>query len=98
MYAVEVADYFSRTNGDVETWSFGAAPAEERERHPPFEIPRFHRTLGDWVGMIRAARFNIESLQEPVADEETAERFPDVADTRVTPIFLQLRLRKDGAR
>lgn len=81
----------------METWSFGAAPAEERERYAPFEVPRFHRTLGDWVGMIRAARFNIESLQEPVADEATAERFPDVANIRVTPILLQIRVRKDSA-
>lgn len=97
VYGVEVADYFRRTNGDVETWSFGAAPSEERERHAPFEVPRFHRTLGDWVGMIHAAGFHIEGLQEPVADEATAERFPDVADTRVTPIFLQFRVRKSGA-
>ncbi len=94
VYAIEVADYFRRTDGDVETWTFGAAPPEERERHAPFEVPRFHRTLGDWVDMIIGAGFSIESLQEPMADQEQAERFPDVADTRVTPIFLHFRVRK----
>lgn len=95
-YAIEVADYFRRTNGNVETWSFGAAPAEVRERHAPFEVPRFHRTLGDWFNMIQTSGFKIESLEEPVADVQTAEKFPDVADTRVTPLFLQLRLRKES--
>ncbi|WP_216825737.1 class I SAM-dependent methyltransferase [Ruegeria sp. EL01] len=94
VYAIEVADYFHRTNGDVETWSFGAAPEEERGRYAPFEVPRFHRTLSDWVGMIHEAGFQIESLHEPVADEETAKKYPEVADTRVTPLFLLLRVRK----
>jgi len=98
VYAVEVADYFNRTDGEIETWTFGAAPVEKRDRHAPFEVPRFHRTLGDWVDMIHDAGFRIESLREPTADEKTAEMFPDVADTRVTPIFLQFRVRKAAAR
>ena len=94
VYAVEVADYFRRTDGEIDTWTFGAAPPEEQAKHPPFNVPRFHRTLSDWVGMIQSAGFVIEAVQEPMADEETAAKFPDVADTRVTPIFLHFRVRK----
>ncbi len=44
--------------------------------------------------MIRTAGFAIECLEEPMADLKTAEAHPGVADTRVAPLFLQLRLRK----
>ncbi len=95
VYAIEIADYFNRTHGDIETWTFGAAPAAERARHPPFRVPRYHRTLGDWVSMILAVGFRIEALSEPMADERTAKECPDVADTRVAPLFLHLRARKE---
>ena len=94
VYGIQLADYFKRTNGEVETSTFGAAPAEERARHEPFRVPRFHRTLGDWMMMLIDTGFNIEAVTEPMADLETAERFPDVADTRVTPVFLHIRARK----
>ncbi|GAB5387800.1 MAG: class I SAM-dependent methyltransferase [Alphaproteobacteria bacterium] len=93
-YAIEVGDYYRRTDGEVESWLFGAAPPEEREKHPDFNIPRFHRTLSDWVAMLTEAGFMLEALQEPKADEDTARAVPDVADTRITPLFLHLRLRK----
>ncbi|MEM9046924.1 MAG: SAM-dependent methyltransferase, partial [Pseudomonadota bacterium] len=91
---VLVADYFRRTDGEVETWTFNSASEELRTKHPPFNVPRFHRTLSDWVAMITRAGFTIEALQEPMADEATAKAVPNVADTRITPIFLHFRLRK----
>lgn len=96
VYAVEVADYFRRTDGEVETWTFGAAPADVKERHDPFQVPRFHRTLTDWVDMIGQAGFTIETIGEPMADEQSARDHPAVADTRVTPLFLHIRVRKTG--
>ncbi len=96
VYAVMVGDYFRRTEGELETWTFGAAPAEERDRHPPFKVPRFHRTLSDWISMILDAGFLIEKAQEPMADAETARRHPGVADQRVAPLFLHFRVRKPG--
>jgi hypothetical protein len=44
--------------------------------------------------MIVAAGFVLEALVEPMADEATTERVPEVADTRIAPIFLHLRVRK----
>jgi len=92
--AVEIADYFRETNGDVETWIFSSIPAEERANVRAFTVPRFHRTLSSWVGMIVAAGFTIEALNEPMADEATAAAVPTVADTRIAPLFLHFQLRK----
>jgi SAM-dependent methyltransferase len=95
--AVEVARYFDGTDGEVESWWFGSVPAEERERVPPFRVPRFHRTLSAWVEFIVAAGLVIETLTEPRADIDTAEAEPEVADTRVAPIFLHVLVRKPGS-
>lgn len=94
--AVEVADYFDETDGRIETWLFSSIPTDERENVAPFRVPRFHRTLSSWVAIIVASGFSIEELREPMASEEAARRHPAVADTRVVPIFLHMRLRKPG--
>lgn len=91
---VEVAGYFDETDGRVETWLFSSIPADERENVAPFRVPRFHRTLSTWMSMLIGTGFLIEELREPMASVETARRHPMVADTRVVPMFLHLRLRK----
>lgn len=92
--AVEIADYFRETDGEIETWIFSSIPREERDTLTPFAIPRFHRTLTSWVEMIVSAGLAIEAFGEPMADEKTAAAEPTVADTRVAPIFLHIRARK----
>lgn len=94
--AIEVADYFEDTNGAVETWWFSTLPAEERSKVEPFRVPRFHRTLSDWVAMIVEAGLVIEAFGEPRATEAQADAEPVIADTRVAPIFLHVRARKPG--
>lgn len=93
-YALEVGDYFRRTEGEIESWTFGALPPAERAAVRRFEVPRFHRTLTEWVAAVVGAGFVLEALGEPMADEATAARFPAVADTRVAPLFLHVRARK----
>lgn len=78
----------------MESWWFGSVPAEEREKVAPFRVPRFHRTLSMWVDFIVKAGLIIEKFGEPRADIETAKAEPEVADTRVAPIFLHMRVRK----
>jgi SAM-dependent methyltransferase len=95
--AIEVGGYFSNVDGRVDRWWFSAVPAEERRRLPPFQEPRFHRTLSTWLNLVMAVGFMIEHLSEPCADEETAEAVPDVADTRIAPLFLHVRARKPPA-
>lgn len=92
--AVEVADYFSDAAGQIDTWWFSALPVAERASVAPFRIPRFHRTLSAWVAMSIGAGFAIEAMAEPCATEEEAAAEPVIADTRVTPLFLHVRLRK----
>jgi len=92
--AVEVARYFDATDGEVESWWFGSVPQDERARVAPFRVPRFHRTLSTWVDFVVEAGLIIEKLAEPRADIETAKAEPEVADTRIAPIFLHIRARK----
>ncbi len=92
--AVQVADYFDETDGRIERWLFSEIPAEERARLTPFSVPRFHRTLTSWVSMIVEAGLMIEAFGEPMASQEVALAEPVVADTRVAPIFLHIRVRK----
>ncbi|WP_419910660.1 class I SAM-dependent methyltransferase [Hoeflea sp.] len=89
--AVQVADYFNEVDGQVDTWLFSDIPEEERARLEPFTVPRFHRTLTSWVAMICGAGFVIQAFGEPRASDDTARKYPLVADTQVTPIFLHVR-------
>lgn len=92
--AIEVADYFAATDGQIDSWWFSALPQSERERVPPFRIPRFHRTLSQWIDNICLAGLVIEKLGEPHADPALARAEPVVEDTRVAPLFLHVRARK----
>lgn len=92
--AIEIADYFRETKGEIETWRFGGAPPDVRAEAIPFRVPRFHRTLSDWINLVVAAGFAVEHLHEPSTDEETARALPYLADTRVAPLFLHVRGRK----
>lgn len=93
-YALEVGRYFDRRDGEIERWTFSAAPPERRSAFPPFEIPRFYRTLSEWLNALADAGFIIERVAEPYADAETARRVPHVSDTRVAAYFLHVRCRK----
>ncbi len=92
--AVEVADYFSSNDGQIDTWCFSGLKEIDGKDIEPFRIPRFHRTLSQWVKIIRDAGLTINAFGEPMADEQTAGDFPQVAYTRVTPIFLHVLTRK----
>jgi ubiquinone/menaquinone biosynthesis C-methylase UbiE len=91
---IEIGRYFEPTNGHVNEWIFSNLPARERKRVEPFRTPMFHRTLSSWVDLICGAGFDIEKLGEPTASEEEAAAEPTVADTRVAPLFLHMRVRK----
>jgi hypothetical protein len=94
---LEVARYFDGTDGEVESWWFETVPEKERQKAAPFRVPRFHRTLSAWVDFTVGAGLVIEKMAEPRATPEVAEAEPVVADTRVAPIFLHLRVRKPGS-
>lgn len=89
--AIEVAGYFDRIDGLVETWCFSNLPPEERAELEPFKVPRFHRTLSEWVEMIVQAGLVIQKLGEPSASPDVARQFPMLADTRLAGLFLHIR-------
>lgn len=95
--AVEVAQYFDGIDGALDIWRFGAAPPEEKAAVEPFRVPRFHRTLSEWVALIVQAGLTIEHMAEPSASPEMARLHPYIADTRVAPLFLHIRVRKPAA-
>lgn len=94
--AIEVGRYFDGVDGEIETWRFGAAPAHVKADVAPFRVPRFHRTLSEWVAMIVATGLTIEHMGEPRVDAALAEAEPYLADTRIAPLFLHVRARKAG--
>jgi len=93
VHAIEVSDYFVENDGSVEEWTFGRAKRSGGIVEL-FRVPRFHRTLSRWLNLLIATGFTVEHLHEPMATSEEAARFPDIADTRVAPLFLHIRVRK----
>ena len=93
-YAVEVAGYFDHIDGKLDTFWFSELPEAERATTKPFRIPRFHRTLAHWIDTIRGAGLVLEKLVEPMASAETAAAEPVVADTRIVPLSMIVRVRK----
>jgi len=92
--ALLCGDYFIRQNGNIEQWIFGAAPDEEKDKYPPFKIPRFTMILSDWVNTLIKTGFRIEELCEPHPDEATVQKYPSVADAAIIAYFLIIRCRK----
>lgn len=85
---------FHRLDGEVDEWIFGAAPESVRAAARRFRIPRFTRTLAEWMNALLDVGFVLDRFDEPRADEETAARVPSVADTRIVAYFLIVRVRK----
>ncbi len=65
-----------------------------RDQWPPFQVPRYTHTLADWLNMLIDVGFAIERLGEPRPDDEAVERCPAIADARIMPYFLQIRVKK----
>ena len=86
-------DYF-KGDTKVQEWLFAAAPEEAKVGLPKFRVPRFSRTLSEWVNPLSEAGFRIEEMREPYADDESAKRFPQLAKTRMVALFLHVRCRK----
>jgi SAM-dependent methyltransferase len=93
-YAIEVGDYFQNLNGEVEEWLFGAAPAEAKAGLQKFKIPRFTRTLSQWLNLLIDAGFVIERVGEPKPEDETVRACPYLQDAQVVAYYLHIRARK----
>jgi SAM-dependent methyltransferase len=89
--AIEIAGYFDKTDGRIDTFWLTNVPQEERDNTKPFRVPRFHRTLSGWVALIVAAGLVIEHFGEPHVSMELAKAEPELEDTMVAPVFLHIR-------
>ena len=93
-YAIEVGDYFRDRNGEIDEWLFKAAPAEEKSGLRKFRIPRFTRTLSQWLNLIVDTGFSLEHVEEPRPSDETIATQPGLQDAQVVAYFLHMRVRK----
>jgi 2-polyprenyl-3-methyl-5-hydroxy-6-metoxy-1,4-benzoquinol methylase len=66
-----VGDYFDPGHW-VERWRFTGAPAEA----PEFAVPRFDRTLAEYLNAVIDAGFVMRRVEEPRPSEEYCRRYP----------------------
>lgn len=93
--AFEIAGYFEADRGDeIEEWLFGDAPAALKATLPKFRIPRFRRTLAQWLHMLLDHGLQLEHVAEPRPDDATVASVPALQDAQVVAYFLHLRARK----
>ena len=92
-YAFEVGDYFKRSNGAIVEWIFGTAPPAVTQGMAKFKIPRFNRTMSQWLNMLVEAGFAIERVEEPRPSDKVVKSCPDLQDAQIAAYFLHVRAR-----
>jgi ubiquinone/menaquinone biosynthesis C-methylase UbiE len=93
-YAIEVGDYFRNLEGEISEWIFSSAPPHIARGLPKFRIPRFTRTLSQWLNTLIDTRFVLEQVGEPRPTDEAVRICPAVQDAQVVAYYLHLRVRK----
>ncbi len=93
-YAIEVGGYFERVDGQIMRWLFATAPESVKEGLPLFQVPRFTRTISEWINMLIEVGFTIERISEPRPSDKTVREHSDVQDAQVVAYFLHVRARK----
>lgn len=85
-----LGDYFN-SDGWVERWRFTDAPPEA----PEFAVPRFDRTLSEYVNALLAAGFVLKRIEEPRPSEEYCRVHPSQRGWRDhVALFLYFRAEK----
>lgn len=97
-YAIEVGGYFEQRRGDVQEWIFSSAPPQTTEGLPKFRVPRFTRTLSEWVNGLIEAGFLVERIAEPRPSDQVVRECPNIQDAQVVAYFLHILARKPGRR
>lgn len=97
-YAIEVGEYFEDSAGEIEEWLFKAAPVQVKAGLRKFTIPRFRRTLSEWLNILIETGFQLEQVIEPRPADETVAAHPGLQDAQVVAYFLHLRVRKQALR
>jgi len=95
-YAVEIGDYFEKSEGEVIEWLFSATPPEETEGISNFKIPVFHRMIGEWLNLLAHNGFILEQVEEPRPSDQSIREHPVLQAARVVAFFMIIRARKPG--
>ncbi len=95
-YAIEVGEYFRNLDGQIEEWIFSAASKELRQSLPTFRVPRFTRTLSQWLNLLVETGFRLERTGEPCPSDATVREHPNIQDAQVVAYFLHIRARKSA--
>jgi SAM-dependent methyltransferase len=74
-----VADYFIQKPW-LEKWCFSKSPAPDMGR--PFQVPRFPRTLSDYLNPLMENGFRLVRLEEPRPGESLCKEYPWLARWR----------------
>jgi hypothetical protein len=80
-----VSRYFDQTNF-VENWRFGDRPKDEEV--VPFAVPRFPRTISEYLNGVTDARFRIVEVREPQPTLQACEVAPRFVRWRELRAFL----------
>ena len=59
-----------------------------------FKIPRFTRTLSEWLNLLIEKGLILEKFCEPYAEDDILKKYPEEYDSRIIPYFLIIRCRK----
>jgi len=89
-----VEEYFTKQEGQIEEWIFGAAPKDMTDKMRKFKIPRFTKTLSEWLNLLIKVGFVLEEFCEPYPEDEILKNFPEEYDSTIIPYFLIIRCRK----
>ncbi len=92
-YAIEVGDYFRNLNGEMLEFNKPNSQAA-KDGFPMMQIPRFTRTLSQWINALLDARLIIEKVNEPRPTDEQVQDCPGLQDAQVVSYFLHIRARK----
>ncbi|WP_448544916.1 methyltransferase domain-containing protein [Roseiflexus sp.] len=93
-YAIEVGNYFHSLDGEISEWIFGAAPPQATQGLPQFKIPRFTRTVSQWLNLLIDVGFVIERVEEPYPGDALVLACPNIQDAQIVAYFLHIRARK----
>jgi ubiquinone/menaquinone biosynthesis C-methylase UbiE len=93
-YAIEVGDYFRNLDGAIVEWLFGESPPHAKHGMRKFKIPRFTRTMSQWLNLLVDTGFLLERVEEPRPSDATIRACPAVQDAQVVAYFLHIRVRK----
>jgi SAM-dependent methyltransferase len=90
---LSIGNYFDKRH-NVERWTFSSSP--EAAGLPAFQVPRFPRTLSEYLNGLISAGFVIQEVREPVPSEEACKKYSKLDRWRThAALYLHIRAAKD---